>query len=70
MPLLHDMARCQGEKELPSNRTQLCIRRNHCARYVERNQGGPRTMKYWYLCSEGDDNYIPVKPDGKTTENL
>lgn len=62
MPLLYDMARCQGTFETRGQKViNYCPRRRECARYVERNQGGPRTMTYAYLCSEGDDSYIPVE---------
>lgn len=63
--LLNDMARCQGlyrtEIMAGVDHSWVCKRRNTCARYVERNQGGPRTMTYAYLCSEGDDSYIPAE---------
>lgn len=62
MPLLNDMARCEGgEQLLPTGTYAPCYRRETCARYVERYTGGPRTMTYAYLCSEGDDSYIPAE---------
>ena len=61
MPLLNDMARCAGEKPEQNMDYGVCTRRNDCSRYVERNTGGPRTMTYAYLCSEGDDMYIPTE---------
>lgn len=62
MPLLYDMARCQGHKTNADTET-LCAFRYSCARYVERHQGGPRTMTYAYLCADGDDSYIPAEKD-------
>lgn len=67
MPLLNDMARCQGVDKVHSDKVSgvyfefICTIRNHCARYIERNQGGPRTMTYAHLCCEGDDSYIPTE---------
>ena len=61
MPLMNDMARCMGDMHLPTTGRWICDRRETCARYVERHQGGPRTMTYAYLCSEGDDNYIQAE---------
>lgn len=72
MPLLNDMARCHGIKKIDENRATgvrfewQCTRRKTCARYVERNQGEPRTMIYAYLCSEGDDSYIPAEKANDT----
>ena len=70
MPLLNDKARCQGVKKIDENRATgvrfewQCTRRKTCARYVERYQGGPRTMTYAYLCDGEDDMYIPAgKPN-------
>lgn len=69
MPILNDMARCDGEKvvgRFVDERTQaICEKRETCARYVERNTGGPRTPHHHYLCDEGD-MYIPAeKPNGR-----
>lgn len=64
--LANDMARCEGEKSTPDERyLWVCYRRETCARYVERDTGGPRTMQYAYLCDE-DDMYIPAE---KPNEN-
>jgi len=60
MPLLNDMARCQGEMAHPSNRIKLCTRRYSCARYLERNWCGQNAPHYAYLCEEGD-MYIPAE---------
>lgn len=66
MPLLNDMARCEGWRETKGQKVvSYCPRRRECARYVERRQGGPRTMTYAYLC-DADDRYIPVE---KPNEN-
>jgi hypothetical protein len=70
--LLNDMARCEGQKYDQERRCAawpiyVCNRRETCARYVERNTGGPRTMSYSYLCDlqkTAGDMYIPVKKDG------
>lgn len=73
MPLLYDIARCQGaleDKTTGYANVWTCDRRETCARYIERNQGGPRTMTHANLCSEGGDSYILVSDNGKTTENL
>lgn len=61
MPLLNDMARCQGRKKMSRDTDLICGSRQSCARYVERLDGGPRTMAYAYLCSDGDDRYIPAE---------
>jgi hypothetical protein len=62
--LLNDMARCHGDTHLNTTGRWLCDKRETCARYVERNTGGPRTMQYAYLCLYGADLYIPVEKDG------
>lgn len=62
--LLNDMARCIGEKPAHFMNYGVCTRRHECARYTERNSGGPRTMMYAYLCDDGD-MYIPVKKEWK-----
>lgn len=67
MPLPNDMGRCHGVNKIEHDKTNgayfswICPHRKHCARYVERNQGGPRTMIYAYLCTDGEDNYIPAE---------
>lgn len=66
MPLLNDMARCQGVNKIDHDKTNgvyfswICTHRKHCARYVERNRGDARTPRHQYLCEEGD-MYIPVE---------
>lgn len=63
MPLLNDVGRCFGMHHANLESSFTCDRRETCACYVERNQGGPRTMTYAYLCGDGDDNYIPAEKD-------
>lgn len=74
MPLLNDVARCQGEKIIGRFVDEpiavKCNKRETCARYVERHTGSERTPNYAYLCLEDYGDYIQVKKDGKTTENL
>ena len=62
MSLLHDVCRCLGEQTA----IHTCTRRESCARYVERNNGGPRTPYSMFLCPGQDDyfqNYIPIKTE-------
>lgn len=61
MPLLYDVARCLGMQHAALESSFTCDRRETCARYVERKQGGPRTMTYANLCCDGDDMYIPAE---------
>lgn len=65
MPLLNDMARCMGYLNVNGEEYQ-CEKRETCARYVERRQGGPRTGRFAYICLDGVDEYIPVE---KPNEN-
>lgn len=62
MPLLNDMARCEGWRETKGQKVvSYCPRRRECARYVERRQGGPRTGRFAYICMDGVDEYLPVE---------
>lgn len=60
MPLLNDMARCIGRREVSRNETILCAVRHSCQRYRYRSQGGPNTLTYDLLC-EKTEMYIPVE---------
>lgn len=64
MTLTHDTCRCLGEQP----RIHTCTRRESCARYTERNTGGPRAPFVRCLCPGQDDyfqHYIPIEMEPK-----
>lgn len=64
--LMNDMARCMGMTQTFCGMPVFCPWRQKCARFVDQDTGGPNTVKFAYLCEEGNDSYIPTeKPRDK-----
>ena len=62
MRLTNDTCRCLGEQ----TGIHTCTRRETCARYTQRNTGGPSTPYSSWLCPGPDHFYqshIPIKSE-------
>lgn len=56
MSLPNDICRCLGLLPAPDG-VQRCAKRDECARYMERHNGGERTPCAQWLCPTTDDYY-------------
>lgn len=67
MNLSKDICRCMGLLPAP-NGEQRCARRDSCARFVQRHEGGERISTAQWLCPTTDDYYgryieqLPARP--------
>ena len=59
--LMNDMARCLDITHTSNGLPVHCPWAQKCARYVERNTGGPNTVKYGYLCEDLENAFLPVE---------
>lgn len=57
MTLNEETDRCLGMYTSEQLGNTRCSKRDECARYVQRFQGGPMTAKFQWLCPTPEDYY-------------